>query len=292
MKKYSYIISTLALLSVAVSSFSDEQTDATSQKATLQPNYIDEVVWVVGDEAILRSDIELMRMQGEQENINWGGDPKCRIPEQIAVQKLFVNQAATDSRIDWHPGLNLELAFAESCEEKKASEQVVKVVEKEVIKTVPAQAQGAAAAEAPVDKDLEENIAYVQSRIFIRKGQTPDPTVTMKDIAANWGAARKLIRENDAVLEATMARADLLEVKNGVLYLGFPRETIKKKVEENHRFLVWTSAAISKVLGKSVGICCTIQEPSARRSFNNEVQQSEALAAALSMGGKVVVDKK
>ena len=97
MKKYSYIISTLALLSVAVSSFSDEQTDATSQKATLQPNYIDEVVWVVGDEAILRSDIELMRMQGEQENINWGGDPKCRIPEQIAVQKLFVNQAATDS---------------------------------------------------------------------------------------------------------------------------------------------------------------------------------------------------
>ena len=116
----------------------------------------------------------------------------------------------------------------------------------------------------------------------------------MKDIAANWGAARKLIRENDAVLEATMARADLLEVKNGVLYLGFPRETIKKKVEENHRFLVWTSAAISKVLGKSVGICCTIQEPSARGAYRNnmQMQQSEALAAAISMGGKVVVDKK
>ena len=160
------------------------------------------------------------------------------------------------------------------------------------MRTVPAPGNNASPAAEPVDKELEENIAYVQSRIFIRKGQTPDPTVTMKDIAANWGAARKLIRENDAVLEATMARADLLEVKNGVLYLGFPRETIKKKVEENHRFLVWTSAAISKVLGKSVGICCTIQEPSARRSFNNEVQQSEALAAALSMGGKVVVDKK
>ena len=213
------------------------------------------------------------------------------IDRLVDVVRIF-NQAATDSRIDWHPGLNLELAFAESCEEKKVSEQVVKVIEKEVVKTVPPQSGAIATAAAPVDKDLEENIAYVQSRIFIRKGQTPDPTVTMKDIAANWGAARKLIRENDAVLEATMARADLLEVKNGVLYLGFPRETIKKKVEENHRFLVWTSAAISKVLGKSVGICCTIQEPSARRSFNNDVQQSEALAAALSMGGKVVVDKK
>ena len=61
------------------------------------PNYIDEVVWIVGDEAILRSDIEIARMQAEQEGIKWDGDPDCRIPESIAVQKLFINQAALDS---------------------------------------------------------------------------------------------------------------------------------------------------------------------------------------------------
>ncbi len=61
------------------------------------PNFIDEVVWVVGDEAILRSDIEIARMQAEQEGIKWDGDPDCRIPESIAVQKLFINQAAIDS---------------------------------------------------------------------------------------------------------------------------------------------------------------------------------------------------
>lgn len=61
------------------------------------PNYIDEVVWVVGDEAILRSDIEMTRMQAEQEGMKWDGDPDCRIPEQLAVQKLFLNQAALDS---------------------------------------------------------------------------------------------------------------------------------------------------------------------------------------------------
>lgn len=60
-------------------------------------NYIDEVVWVVGDEAILRSDIEVARMQAEQEGVKWDGDPDCRIPEQIAVQKLFLNQAVIDS---------------------------------------------------------------------------------------------------------------------------------------------------------------------------------------------------
>lgn len=58
---------------------------------------VDEVVWVVGDEPILRSDIEMMRMQGMAEGITWGGNPDCSIPEQLAVQKLFLHQAAIDS---------------------------------------------------------------------------------------------------------------------------------------------------------------------------------------------------
>ncbi len=58
---------------------------------------VDEVIWVVGDEAILKSDVEAMRIQGQQEGMRWSGDPDCAIPEQIAVQKLFLNQAVIDS---------------------------------------------------------------------------------------------------------------------------------------------------------------------------------------------------
>ena len=58
---------------------------------------IDEVIWVVGDEAILKSDVEATRMQAQQEGVRWKGDPDCAIPEQIAVQKLFLHQAAIDS---------------------------------------------------------------------------------------------------------------------------------------------------------------------------------------------------
>ena len=58
---------------------------------------VDEVIWVVGDEAILKSDVEAMRLQAEQEGLRWNGDPDCSIPEQIAVQKLYLNQAITDS---------------------------------------------------------------------------------------------------------------------------------------------------------------------------------------------------
>jgi len=58
---------------------------------------IDEVIWVVGDEAILKSDVENMRMQSAMEGVKWKGDPDCAIPEQIAVNKLFVHQADIDS---------------------------------------------------------------------------------------------------------------------------------------------------------------------------------------------------
>ncbi len=60
-------------------------------------NVVDEVVWVVGDEAILRSDVEVTRIQAAMEGQRWQGDPDCAIPEQLAVQKLFLHQAAIDS---------------------------------------------------------------------------------------------------------------------------------------------------------------------------------------------------
>ncbi|MBQ3631479.1 MAG: peptidylprolyl isomerase [Prevotella sp.] len=60
-------------------------------------NIVDEVIWVVGDEAILKSDVEITRIQAAMEGQRWKGNPDCAIPEQLAVQKLFLHQAAIDS---------------------------------------------------------------------------------------------------------------------------------------------------------------------------------------------------
>lgn len=62
-----------------------------------QSNVIDEVVWIVGDDPILKSEIEgqLLRLKYEGNSIE--GDPYCVIGEQIAIQKLFLHQAKLDS---------------------------------------------------------------------------------------------------------------------------------------------------------------------------------------------------
>ena len=64
---------------------------------TSQNNVIDEVVWVVGDEAILRSEVEEYRQKARYEGTEIDGDPYCVIPEQLALQKLYLDQAKIDS---------------------------------------------------------------------------------------------------------------------------------------------------------------------------------------------------
>jgi len=58
---------------------------------------IDEVVWVVGDEAILKSDIEVHKISMEMEGKTLTEEEACQIPEELALQKLFLHQAAIDS---------------------------------------------------------------------------------------------------------------------------------------------------------------------------------------------------
>ena len=65
--------------------------------AMAQDNVIDEIVWVVGDDAILRSDVETQRLYMQNEGERLDGDPYCVIPERIAIQKLYLNQAKIDS---------------------------------------------------------------------------------------------------------------------------------------------------------------------------------------------------
>lgn len=81
-------IRVIALLALALSG---------SLSALAQDNVIDEVVWVVGDDAILKSEVEEARLNAIYERRQFDRDPYCVIPEEIAVQKLFLHQAALDS---------------------------------------------------------------------------------------------------------------------------------------------------------------------------------------------------
>lgn len=64
--------------------------------APAQKNVVDEIIWVVGGEPILLSDVEEARISAEQSGTPVE-NPYCTIPEMLAINKLFLHQAQLDS---------------------------------------------------------------------------------------------------------------------------------------------------------------------------------------------------
>lgn len=60
-------------------------------------NVIEEVAWMVGDQPIYKSDIEEAYMEMQSDRTPIPGDPYCYIPEQMAIERLFLHQADLDT---------------------------------------------------------------------------------------------------------------------------------------------------------------------------------------------------
>ncbi len=65
--------------------------------AMAQNNVAEEVAWVIGSEPIFKSDIEEQYQQALYERVPIEGNPYCVIPEQMALDKLFLDQARIDT---------------------------------------------------------------------------------------------------------------------------------------------------------------------------------------------------
>ncbi|WP_462317692.1 peptidylprolyl isomerase [Marinilabilia sp.] len=64
---------------------------------TGQSNVIDQVIAVIGDEPVLKSDIEFQHQQALMQGVEYAGDMKCHILEQMMIQNLLLEQAKLDS---------------------------------------------------------------------------------------------------------------------------------------------------------------------------------------------------
>lgn len=65
--------------------------------AAAQNNIAEEVAWVIGDDPIYKSDIEHAYQEMQQDRQTIVGDPYCYIPEEIAIERLFLHQADLDT---------------------------------------------------------------------------------------------------------------------------------------------------------------------------------------------------
>lgn len=135
-------------------------------------NYIvDQVVWIVGDEAILQSEIETEILRLKYEKQKTPESPECVIAEQLALQKLFLAQAKIDSITISEASINqqVESRIAYFTEQLGSKEKVEAYFKK------------------PLSKMREELKAMLQDQLMVQEMQqkiTKDIKITPSEVTA------------------------------------------------------------------------------------------------------------
>ena len=228
------------------------------------------------------------------------------------------NAAATDLRGGWQPSLSLELALAEVMElgqgnrgqenrgkgenaNAGAMKPTAMAAEKPALKAVDGPTQKIAdrpenksidrpvvkVAEKPALKTVEklaEKPVHTPAQVVEKPDETPGG-ISLEQLMKAWKQIRELIKPQSRSLDGLLNSCRLLEVKNGVLVIGFASELLRSKVDTPELIEI-TRKAILEVCGADLAIKCVVTN--AKQATPPNLKADGMVAAALKHGGEIV----
>lgn len=238
----------------------------------------------------------------------------------LEVIRLF-NEAAVDTRSAWQPGLGLELALAESVEERAVVVQTVTAqpAAQPAAATQPVSQPAAQRRSAPAEPPWDEaapapdllmrsNAPAGAPPRKVDRDAAPAPTptpareqpapaaasatgeVSLAQIHDNWKRIRSAVRQRSSLVEATINSVRTYTIKDGVLILGFQTEIIKSKMETGEN-LDMVQQALRAVLGVDLPVRCVVVGN--KNSIEDEVVETPGdglVNTALDLGG-IITDQ-
>ena len=207
----------------------------------------------------------------------------------LEVIQVF-NQAASDRNTSWFPGLPLELAMAESVEEKKQPIVVSAPVQNQTpapqpqTQTVKSEAQSSPSPNKQEQTESQEvNPALLSEPMELEGGKT----ITIIDITNNWKKIIKEIRQYDPRTAGVLNSCRPLALKQGKLILGFQSDVVKKIMEEG-RHIEITRRVIAKMTQAKVDVQCLVMDSNVDFSTVNPVENGDGMVSeAVNLGGKI-----
>jgi len=217
----------------------------------------------------------------------------------LRMIKAF-NAAATDLRGGWQPSLPLELALAEVMEMPAATPSPPSIPakktsgearpEKTVNKPEASPQSVAVSASAEQSRSVQSSGA---DRGIRREAEKPaaqtapvsGSTVTLGQVVKVWKQVCAAVKPQSSSLTALLNSCKLLEVKDGVLMLGFASELLHSKADTPEQMEI-TCKAIAEILGVDVAVRCVVSN--AKQSAPPDVRADGMVAAALKAGGEIV----
>jgi DNA polymerase-3 subunit gamma/tau len=136
----------------------------------------------------------------------------------------------------------------------------------------------------PVAK-VEKLAAKASSPKQAAKAEQPDPGVTLDQVAKAWKQIGAAVKAENMNLNALLNSSHPLELKKGVLVLGFTSELLRSKADIPEQIEI-VRKAIASVLGADLAVRCVVSN--AKNPAPPDVKADGMVAAALKAGGKVV----
>jgi DNA polymerase-3 subunit gamma/tau len=192
---------------------------------------------------------------------------KAFSPADVLRMIKAFNIAASDLRGGWQPSLPLELALAE-------------------VMDLPATA--AMIESRPAGKVLVETKAEDPANKLGKEGKKPvekTSNITLDQLTKAWKQIRALIKPQNPSLDGLLNSCRLLEVKNGILVIGFQSELLRSKVDMPEQIEI-ARKTILEVCGGDLSVKCVVTN--AKQAPPPDVKADGMVAAALKAGGEIV----
>lgn len=245
--------------------------------------------------------------------------------QQLLKTIRAFNAAATDTRSGWQPGLQLELAFAESIEvepvaapaaavqpaaEPRVSRAAAPAMNPQPAPARPAPATPAApprpAVETPATTPEPRQQPSVSRQAAAEPLASPAPAepapagapsesetpgaITLQQVTQSWPKIVALMRKQSPKTQGLLNSCRPLGIKNGTLLLAFQTEVIKGKMEAGEN-LDLTRQVVSQVLGVELQVRCVVASGKKNSNLPADINvDSDGMVgtALRDLGGEVV----
>lgn len=209
--------------------------------------------------------------------------------------RLF-NLAIADLRTSWQPSLALEVALAQAVEgnliqtvypvaQVAASQPVVRNVEPSVqVKSTQTVATTKTTETKPAEPGKQaEKVAEKQAM-----AATSGPAIPVQKIIESWAAIRAEVKKVSAQTEALLNSQRSLQIKDGILLIGFASEFLRSKMETNESLSI-TRDAILKVTGAMLEVKpVVVGKKTGSTTDNLDIEADGIVGTALNLGGKLI----
>ncbi len=211
----------------------------------------------------------------------------------------YFNDAINDLRISWQPSLALEIAFSKTLQadtgelpiEKISVPKTAPVREAEPYTPGPKKAVPEPSAEqeiAPVDEKREVSNASAAKPAAHPQAHQEGADLATQDLLNVWNRIKSEVKQRRPQTEGLLNSQSFIQVKNGILILGFKSEVLKSKMENDENIDV-TRNAIKAILNIDLPIeCIVVSDKGKNVQVDADVDPDGLVSTALHLGGKLV----